>query len=296
MKVSILGLGTWAMGGDEWGPSDDEQSLEVLRHSVEAGITLIDCADVYGLGHSEELVGQTVSADSGVIVLTKGGWDIYTDPPVVGGARRRYDLSYIQHAFAESCRRLRRDRLDVYLLHNPTRADLEDGEGLRALRELQESRRVNWIGASVGSEEDARSAVEADVDVLEIPLNVIRNWARHILPEAAKRGIGVIAREPLERGLLTAKYGSDAKFPPGDHRAEKGRDWLLAAQPHIERLRKIAERRKRPPAEVAIAYPLSFPEVATTIAGARSTEQLDANMVGASTVLSDAEHSELETS
>jgi aryl-alcohol dehydrogenase-like predicted oxidoreductase len=292
--VSSLGLGTWQMGGDEWGPRDDQRSLDILRSAIAHGITLIDTADVYGMGHSEELIGEAVPIEVGALVVTKVGWDIYTDPPVVGGARQRYDASYLEHAAAESRRRLRRDRLDVCLLHNPTRPDLEDGSALRAMRELQARGWMSWIGASVGSEDDARAALEAGVDVLQVPFNVVRKWALVILPIAQTGGVAVIAREPFERGLLTGRYGPDATFPAGDHRAGKGRDWLLAAQPGASRVTELAARRDVPPTAIALAYGLSRPEVAATVAGATSVDQLLSNIEGARLRLTPAEMRALE--
>jgi aryl-alcohol dehydrogenase-like predicted oxidoreductase len=293
-RVSALGLGTWAMGGDEWGPSDDQTSLDVLRAAIEAGINLIDTADVYGMGHSEELVGEAVAAEEGVVVVTKVGWDIYSEPRIVGGSRRRYDAPYIVQAFDQSCRRLRRDPIDVYLLHNPTRSDLVESEGLDTLRKLQEAERIRWIGASVGSEDDAVAAIDAGIDVLELPFNVVRSWARRVLDHADEHGVGVLAREPLERGLLTGKYREDEQFQEGDHRRNKGRDWLAAAQPHIARVTEVAQRIGRAPVEVALAYPLSYPQVASTIAGARSVEQLEANVAGAAARLNAADRTQLE--
>lgn len=276
--VSSLGLGTWQMGGDEWGPRDDQRSLDILRAALAHGITLIDTADVYGMGHSEDLIGEAIPLEADTLVVTKVGWDIYTEPPVVGGARRRYDPAYLEHATAESRRRLRRDRLDVCLLHNPTREDLSDGSALRAMRALQARGWMGWTGASVGSEDDARAALEAGVDVLEVPFNVVRNWARAILPIAQAAGVAVIAREPFERGLLTGRYGPDTKFPEGDHRAGKGRDWLLAAQPGAARVSSLADRRDAPATAIALAYGLSHSEVAATVAGASSVRQLVSNI------------------
>jgi aryl-alcohol dehydrogenase-like predicted oxidoreductase len=295
LSVSTLGVGTWAMGGDEWGESDDQQSIEVLRAAVDAGVNLIDTADIYGLGRSEELVAEAVPADRDVVVVTKVGWDLYTDPPVVGGARRRYDREYVEHAFAESCRRLRRDRLDVYLLHNPSRQDLATSDGLAVLRELKRDGKVRCIGASVGAEDDAMAAIEAGLDVLEVPFNVARSWARRVLPHAAAAGIGVIAREPLERGLLTGKYGPDATFPEGDHRADKGRDWLLAGLEHAARVSRIADERGCSALHAALGFPLSHPEVASTVVGARSVAQLHANVSAAATRLSQPELSRLSS-
>lgn len=293
-SVSPLGLGTWAMGGDEWGPSDDRRSLGVLRAAIDNGVSLIDTADVYGLGHSEELIGQVVPDRSGVVVVTKVGWDIVTEPRVVGGSRRRYDPPYLERAVADSLRRLRRATVDVLLLHNPTRADLTDGEALEMLRRLRARGDLRWIGASVGSEDDALAALEQEIEVLEVPFNLVRNWARGLADRVRETGVALIAREPFERGLLTGKYGPDSIFPEGDHRGGKGRDWLMAAMPAAERVRRVAEQRGIAPSAVALGYPLAHPFVATSICGARSVEQLLANIEAASTPLSQAELRELE--
>lgn len=292
--VSALGLGTWAMGGDEWGDTDDQESLDVVRAAVAAGVTLIDTADVYGAGHSEELVGEALRSEDDVVVVTKVGWDIYSEPKVVGGSRRVYDRDYIEHAFAESCRRLRRDVLDVYLLHNPSAQELTASEGLATLRELQARGGVRWIGASVGSEDDARAAIEAGIDVIELPLNVVRNWACRVLPLARERGTAVLAREPLERGLLTGKYAAGQRFPEGDHRNDKGSDWLAAGLEHASRVAQTARELGRSMAETAIGYPLSYEEVSATLCGARSVEQLKANVAAVDTVLTPEQRSFLE--
>lgn len=294
LEVSVIGLGTWSMGGDEWGPSDDQVSIDVLRAAVRAGVTIVDTADVYGLGHSEELVAEAIPADTNVVVITKGGWDIYTDPPVVGGARRRYEADYLEHAVAQSQRRLGRACLDVYLLHNPTRADLVEYRPVETLRTLQDAGAIRFVGASVGSEDDARAAIEAGIDVLEVPFNLVRSWASSVFADAAAKQVAVVTREPLERGLLTGKYGPDAIFPAGDHRNDKGADWLRAAQPYATRVGEVAQSRGCVPAQVAIAYPLSYPDVSSVFLGARSVEQVTTNVGAADLVLSDEERHRLE--
>lgn len=287
--VSVLGLGTWAMGGDEWGPSDDQRSLEVLRAAVDQGITLIDTADVYGLGHSEELIAEALPADAPVRIITKAGWDIYTDPPVVGGAQRRYDAEYLDHAFEESRLRLRRPTVDVFLLHNPDAGDLASPELHATLRRFKEGGLARWVGVSVGSQEDAMAAIAANVDIVMLPFNAVRSWARHVLDAATAAGVGLIGREPFERGLLTGSYGPDARFAAGDHRAEKGEAWLAGAQPAAARVRTVAERRGITMPEVAVGYPLSHGAIGSVVAGARSVQQLTENVAAAATRLPDAE-------
>jgi aryl-alcohol dehydrogenase-like predicted oxidoreductase len=293
--VSEVGLGTWSMGGDEWGSSDDQVSLDVLRAAVHAGVTIIDTADVYGAGHSEELLAEAVPADSDVVVVTKGGWDIYTDPPVVGGARRRYDPPYLEHAVSSSLKRLNRRHLDVYLLHNPTREDLQRDRPFQTLARLRQAGLVRWVGASVGSEADARAALEADIHVLEVPFNLVRRWAVGVLAEAQARGVAILAREPLERGLLTGKYLLNPVFPDGDHRTGKGSEWIEAAREPAKRIAAVAERAGCPAAQIAIAYPLSYPAVTSAVVGARTLDQLAANLEAVQVQLGEAQRGWLES-
>lgn len=293
--VSEVGLGTWSMGGDEWGPSDDQASLDVLRAAVGAGVTMIDTADVYGLGHSEELIAEAVPAGSEVVVVTKGGWDIYTDPPVVGGARRRYDAPYLEHAVTSSLERLNRHQLDVYLLHNPTAEDLRRDRPFQTLSRLRKTGLLRWVGASVGSEADASAALDAGIHVLEVPFNLVRRWAAGVLEEARSRGVAILAREPLERGLLTGKYLRNPVFPEGDHRAGKGSEWIETARGPAERVAAMAEKAGCPAAQIAIAYPLSFPAVTSAVVGARTVAQLEANLQAVQVQLGESERSWLET-
>jgi aryl-alcohol dehydrogenase-like predicted oxidoreductase len=283
------------MGGDEWGASDDETSLAVLRAAVDDGITLIDTADVYGAGHSEELIGEAVPHDWPGVVVTKVGWDIYSEPRVVGGSRRVYDRDYIEHAFAESCRRLRRRVIDAYLLHNPTRDDVLEGEGLAVLRSLRDKGSVRFIGASVGNSVDAHATIEAGVDMVEVPINAARRELVKILGIAHDRGVAVIAREPLERGLLTGKYGLVSTFAPGDHRNDKPMEWRQAGLAAARRLRLVAERNDCSMLEAAIGYPLSYPEVSTTVIGARSVAQLSENIASSDVRLDHAQRTWLES-
>jgi aryl-alcohol dehydrogenase-like predicted oxidoreductase len=290
IDVSPIGLGTWAIGGDEWGPSDDAVSIDVIREAIDQGVTLIDTADVYGAGHSEVLIARALTAADDVAIVSKVGWDIYSDGSTAGGSGTRYDDAYIDRAFAETRRRLRREVIDVYLLHDPTVDVLRDPAPLAKLRAIREAGGIRWLGVSIGSEEEALVAIERGIDVIELPFNLVRDWARHrVLPLCAERGIAVIAREPLERGLLTGKYREDATFPLGDHRAGKGAAWLASARPALAKLIAIARDRGVDPSQVALAYCLAQPGVSLAITGTRSREQLTSNLAAADVQLTEHE-------
>jgi aryl-alcohol dehydrogenase-like predicted oxidoreductase len=290
IDVSPIGLGTWAIGGDEWGPSDDAVSIRVIREAIDRGVNLIDTADVYGAGHSEELIARALTPTDDVTIVSKVGWDIYSDSSAAGGSGTRYDDAYIDRAFAETKRRLGRDVIDVYLLHDPTVDVLRDPAPLAKLRAIREAGGIRWLGVSVGSEEEALVAIEQGIDVIELPFNLVRDWARHrVLPRCAERGIAAIVREPLERGLLTGKYGEDATFAEGDHRAGKGAAWLASARPGLAKLTAVARDRGAAPAQVALGYCLAQPGVSLAIVGARTIEQLTSNLAAADVQLTEDE-------
>lgn len=290
IEVSAIGLGTWAIGGDEWGPSDDAVSIAVIRQAVDRGVTLIDTADVYGAGHSEMLIKEALTPADNVVIVSKVGWDIYSPSSAAGGSGTRYDDAYIDRAFAESRRRLSRDVIDVYLLHDPSVEVLRHPGPLNKLRSLRDAGQIRWLGVSIGSEAEALVAIEKEIDVLELPFNLVRDWARRqVLPRCEERGIAVIVREPLERGLLSGKYGMDATFPEGDHRAGKGKLWLAAARPAIDRLATVAADRRLSPAQIALAYGLAQPAVSVVIVGARTVDQLATNLAAADVELTGEE-------
>ena len=281
IQVSAVGLGTWAMGGDEWGPSDDQESVRVIRRAVELGVSLIDTADVYGAGHSETLVGEAVPPTADVVVVTKVGWDIYSSD-TAGGSGTRYDDDYILHAFAQSSARLQRTTIDVYLLHDPSMAVLRDGAAIEVLRHLKRAGQVRWIGVSIGTEGEALEALRHQIDVIELPFNVVRTWAKPLVLDTARgAGVAVIAREPLERGLLSGRYGPGHRFTDGDHRAGKGDAWITRAGSAIRVVGDVARRHDATSAQAALAYVLGHQQVSCVIAGARSLQQLDDNVAAA---------------
>src|SRR3990172_355255 len=142
LRVSTIGFGTWAMGGRQWGPVDDAESVRAVRRAIELGVNFFDTADVYGLGHSEELLGKTVAADSQTIIATKVGlaWN--------GKGKIRHDLSgeYVKSACEANLRRLRRESIDLYQIHWPDPLT-PFSETIAALEALVAQGKVRYVGA-----------------------------------------------------------------------------------------------------------------------------------------------------
>jgi aryl-alcohol dehydrogenase-like predicted oxidoreductase len=258
LVVSEIGFGAWAIGGEAYGPTDDATSLAALRRAVERGVTFFDTADVYGKGRSEELVGKAVGREN-VVLATKVGWDW-------SGSERQQNFTpeFIRRACEASLRRL--GRIDLYQLHNPPPAAMR--EAVAVLRELQREGKVRFVGASLRTPADAAAAIEAGVDTIQ----VVHNY----LEPAPIKGmdVGVIAREPLARGLLTGKFSASATFPASDVRSN-WKDWARRIA-QVDEFRALV-RPDLPLARAALKFVLAQKAVSVAIPGAKTPAQVDEN-------------------
>ena len=280
-----LGLGTWAIGGPwrfGWGPVDDAESIAVIRRAVEAGINWIDTAPIYGLGHSEEIVGRALkgyATGDDVFVCTKCGRRTLPDGSPYGDLRPQS----IRVECEASLRRLGVERLDLYQIHWPdldTAAPLEDSWSTMA--ELVDEGKVRWIGVS-NFDVDQLERCEAirHVDSLQPPLSMVQRGAlRNVIPWAAAQQTGVIVYSPMASGLLSGTFdrGRLENLAPDDMRLgrpEFSEPQLSKNLALVERLRAIADDLACGVAELAIAWTLAQEGVTGAIVGARRPSQLD---------------------
>jgi aryl-alcohol dehydrogenase-like predicted oxidoreductase len=281
-----LGLGTWAIGGPwrfGWGPVDDDESIAAIRRAVDEGINWIDTAAVYGLGHSEEIVGQALKSyatGSDVFVCTKCGRKTRADGTPFGDLRPRS----IRAECEASLRRLGVERLDLYQIHWPD----PDGEtpleeSWSAMAQLVDEGKVRWIGVS-NFDVDQLERCEAirHVDSLQPPLSMVQRRAqRDVIPWAAARQTGVIVYSPMASGLLSGSLDRHRleNLPSDDMRLgrpEFAEPWLSKNLALVERLRAIADELGCAVAELAVAWTLAQDGVTGAIVGARRPGQLDA--------------------
>jgi aryl-alcohol dehydrogenase-like predicted oxidoreductase len=280
-----LGLGTWAIGGPwrfGWGPVDDAESIAAIRRAVEAGINWIDTAPIYGLGHSEEIVGRALkgyATGNEVFVCTKCGRHTLPDGSPYGDLRPQS----IRVECEASLRRLGVERLDLYQIHWPdldTGAPLEDSWS--AMAELVDEGKVRWIGAS-NFDVDQLQRCEAirHVDSLQPPLSMVQRGAlSNVIPCAAAQHSGVIVYSPMASGLLSGTFdrGRLERLAPDDMRLgrpEFTEPQLSANLALVECLRTIADDLACSVAELAIAWALAQSGVTGAIVGARRPTQLD---------------------
>jgi aryl-alcohol dehydrogenase-like predicted oxidoreductase len=283
-EISVVGVGAWAIGGPwqfGWGPQDDDESLAALHKAFDAGVNWVDTAAVYGLGHSEEVVGQAVREHGGeVLVFTKCGRPWYgreNNEPT-------YDLrpETIRFELEQSLKRLGTDHVDLYQFHWPdteTATPVEDSWATMA--DLVTEGKVRWAGVSNFDVQGLRRCERVrHVDSLQPPFSLInRSAAREIAWCAANR-TGVLCYSPLGSGLLTGSFDADRvrDLPAGDWRRTNGEFRPPRLEANLEvarRLEPVAERHGVPVAAVAVAWVLATDGVTAAIVGARRPSQVD---------------------
>jgi aryl-alcohol dehydrogenase-like predicted oxidoreductase len=286
--ITNLGFGAWAIGGGGWafgwGPQDDEAALAAMRHALGRGINWIDTAAVYGLGHSEVLVGRLLrdlSAADRPLVFTKCGlvWD-ERDP--MADARRILEPASIRRECEASLRRLGVDTIDLYQCHWPDAFGTPVADSWAEMLRLQEEGKVRWVGVSnfdVVMLEQCEAL--GHVQSLQPPFSPIRREvAEAEIPWCAEHGAGVIGYSPMQSGLLTEKWTAQRvhELPADDWRRKSDEFRSPAVERNLalrDALAGVARRHGASTGAVAVAWTLAWPGVTGAIVGARSPEQVD---------------------
>ena len=289
-RVSAVGFGAWAIGGDMWGPQDDRSSERSLHRAIESGVNFIDTAQGYGKGHSEEVIGRVLSsvADE-VFVATKVPPATHPwPPPPDADPDRFYPADYIIREAEKSLKRLKRDTIDVYQFHSWAAGFNVNGAWFESMSRLKEEGKIRAIGVSVpdNTPENVIGALAMNrVDAVQVIYNLfeqVPTW--NLFPACERLGTGTVIRVPFDEGALTGKYTPDTRFADGDVRSHyfRGRN-LEAVVERVEALREFKDRRHpgMPMAEYALRYALSHTAVHTVIPGMRTPEQVTMNVAAA---------------
>ena len=290
-RVSRIGFGAWAIGGANWGKTDDETSLKALHQAVDCGVNFFDTADVYGWGHSEELIARLIRerGKDNIIVATKAGNDFYNATPEddhgYGPIRQTYSKEYIIFAAEQSLKRLGVEALDILQLHSPDTDKLEMEEPWEALAQLKREGKILHAGWSVQSFKETEQAHFLDryhdlIDVIQVRYNLLEREAeKELFPKAQKYGIGVIVRIPLLFGFLTGKFTPETRFSEDDHRRmnlspEKMREYFH----RLEKVKPLFDRfPDQSMAQVSLRFCISHPATHTVIPGAKTPQQVQEN-------------------
>jgi aryl-alcohol dehydrogenase-like predicted oxidoreductase len=298
MQISRTGFGSWAVGGGGWaygwGPQDDSASLATMRHAVERGVNWIDTAAVYGLGHSEKIVGlvlREIPEAQRPYIFTKCGL-VWNTHDRMREPRRILTPASIRKEVESSLRRLGIERIDLYQFHWPDDSGTPVEDSWATMAALVEEGKVRAIGVS-NFDVDLLARCEAirHVDSLQPPFSLINRAAgATLIPWCASHDTGVICYSPMQSGLLTDAFTVDRVASLADD------DWRRRApefqEPRLRRnlqlrdaLRPIAARHETSVSAIAIAWTLAWPGVTGAIVGARTPAQVDGWIAAASVAL-----------
>jgi len=298
LRLTAIGFGAWAIGGGDWqyawGAQDDNDSIDAIHRALDAGINWIDTAAVYGLGHSEEVVGRALKSSSAKpYVFTKSSMTWGEDRKIV------QTMKHIRQECEASLRRLGIDTIDLYQIHWPI-PDNEIEEGWSTMADLQREGKVRYIGVSNFNVPQLERALKiAPITSLQPPYSMInRSNEAEILPFCLKHNIGVINYSPMQSGLLTGAMTKEriANMPSDDFR----KNTKQFQEPQISRnldlvelLRSIGNRHNVEPGVVAIAWTLHNPAITAAIVGGRSPIQVEGVLPAATFRLTDPEFVEI---
>jgi myo-inositol catabolism protein IolS len=272
VEVSVVGLGTWPMSGEWWGAADDAESIRTIHRALELGVTLIDTAEGYGAGHSEEVLGRALAGRRHQAVIADKVAPDHLQP------------ERIRQAFADSCRRLQTDYLDVYFIHWPN-IDLPVGPAMEELEKLRREGRIRAIGVSnFTASEMAEAQQFGRIDVLQPPYNMFwRQIEGDQVPYCLENNVGIMTYSSLAQGLLTGTLRRDTSFSPGDNRPTT----VLFQPEHygrcldaVDQLRPIAARYGKTLPQLAIRWITARPGVSAALLGARTVPEIVENVGG----------------
>jgi aryl-alcohol dehydrogenase-like predicted oxidoreductase len=301
MQITPIGLGAWAMGGDQWefswGPQDDQVSIATIKDAMNLGINWIDTAAVYGLGHSEEIVGKAIKGREQPYIFTKCSvlWDN------TGHTYHSLKAASIQREVEASLKRLGTETIDLYQIHWPN-PESEIEEGWSKLVELKRQGKVRHIGVSNFNVEQLRRVEKiAPVETLQPPYSLIhRDAEKELLPYCHEHNIGVIVYSPMASGLLTGYLTKERiKHMPSDDWRKQDPEFN---EPRLSRnleltnlLTEIGYPHNVPAGVVAVAWTLKNPAVTGAIVGSRSPNQIQEMVIASEFRLSESELKQIET-
>ena len=306
LKVPTVIFGAWAVGGWFWGPQEDAESIRAIRAALDAGINCIDTAPIYGMGHSEEVVGKAIQGRRDKVILaTKCGlrWDTPgegsnpwtyqgldgTECTVVRNLHKHAVIAEVE----QSLQRLGTDVIDLYQCHWPD-PSTPLAETMEALVTLKQQGKIRAIGVSNFTPEMTAECLQhGPLASDQPPYSLLRrDIEADVLPFCREQGVGVIVYSPLQQGLLTGKVTMDRAFAEGDYRG--GQSWFQPANRRrvldaLEKMKPIAAAHKATLGQVTIAWTIAQPGVTAAIVGARTPEQARENARAADIQLSAAE-------
>lgn len=271
LKVSVVGFGAIPIGGF-FGPVDDAESIRALHAAVDGGMNYIDTSDAYGLEFRAEIViGKFLKERSDrkdILICTKGGNNMVT-------GKRNFSPDYIRGCLEGSLKRLGLEAVDLYLLHNPNVDDMKNELSFELLDKYKAEGKIKHWGVSVNTLPECELAVSIGrPEAMQMEYNILEQGPEQVFAKAKAAGVGVISRVPLKRGFLSGRFDETYQFSADDRRSRiLSPENMRKYQARLDKLREVAKELGRSPAEVAIRFCVSNPNVSTVLPGIRTPQQ-----------------------
>lgn len=284
IKVSEIGIGTWAIGGDMWGPQDEKNSVDALKKSLELGCNFFDTAIAYGNGHSERIIGRVMKEEGvldDVVIATKVPPKNYLwSPPSSQSIDLAFPPEWIRECCETSLKNLGRSYIDILQLHTWSKSWDKETEWFEEMKKLKEEKKIRVIGISVRPVDpsEANSHISANrVESIQTVYNIMdQNPEQSLLPLAKKNEVGIIGRVPYAEGILTGKYSKDTKFNKEDWRSSMLQKIMPKLINQVEKIKELIS--DMPLYDAALKFCLSNDSVSVVIPGARNAMQAEKNL------------------
>ncbi len=282
VNVSEVGFGVWTVATGWWGEYSDDEAVALLRHAHDRGINFFDTADTYGEGRGETLLEKAFGADSDVVIGTKFGYDIYSPWERKGHVERPHDWTpaFVKYALEQSLRRLGRDHIGFYQLHNPRLDALQDDGLFEMLDGLVQAGTIGSIGVALGPAIGWRTeglwAIEnRPIHAIQVIHNLLEQQpGRDFIASAKNNDTSIVVRVPHSSGMLEGKYTLETVFDENDHRRHRPKSWLVEGVQKVEQVRFL-EREDRTMGQAAIQWLLHENVVASVLPNIYNVEQID---------------------
>lgn len=286
LKVSEIGFGAWAIGGASesggeqwgWGNTPEADAIAAIHRARELGVNFFDTADVYGNGRSEEILGKALGPEwNDVLVASKTGNVVRH-----GKGAKDWTREHITRSCEASLKRLKKDTIDLFQLHNPSAYDIRHSDWPETLELLQKHGKIRHYGVSIFLPEEGIAVLARNKgQVIQLGYNALRlEMEEDVLPLAQKKNVGIIARVPLYYGILSGKFKPDTTFKADDHRSHTIAPMMKELVSRAERVREaagIAPGDSAAFSRWSLEFILSNPAISTVIPGARNPEQAEKN-------------------
>lgn len=285
ISVSEIGFGAWTIGMDWWDKKiDDDEAIRMLKKAYDLGINFYETADVYGKGRSEKLLARAFkdARNDDIIYSTKWGYDIYNAEQIGHNELpQKHNPRFLQYALQQSMKRLHVDQIDVYSLHNPKMAAMQDDQLFEFLDGLVESGKIRSHGVALGpaigwKEEGLLALQNRNITCLQTVYNILeQDPARSFFDQARLNEVGLVVRVPDASGVLTGKVNENTVFDKNDHRNTRKRDWILQAMRKIEKLKSLSDSNGWDITELAVKFILSQKEVSVVLPTVVDVEEIE---------------------